>query len=137
MLCCNCPARGPKDFSVFWNSPDCPTSVVPVAIFTKNSPINIYSIFNSYLRICTVRPTANIKFNYKHDAVGIGKMFVKKSDQTARCLTPNNTAIYTFFDILPLNNLASNKHILPEGEFSQTQSVPTTVTCTSEFHYLL
>jgi len=137
MLCSNSPAPGPKDFSVFWNSPDCPTTVVPAAIFTKHAPINIYSIFKSYFRISTVMPTANIKFNYKHDAVGIGKMFVKKSDQTARCLTPNKTAIYTFFDILPLKNLASNKHILPAGEFSQTQSVPTTVTCTSQFHCLL
>jgi len=61
------------DYSVFWNRPDCPTTVVPAAIFTKNAPINIYSIFNSYFRICTVMPTANIKLNYKHDAVRLDK----------------------------------------------------------------
>jgi len=84
-------------------------------------------------------PTANIKLNYKHDVVGIDKIFVKKSDQTALCLTTNKPANYLFtvFDILPLKNLASNKHILQEGEFSQTQSVPSTVTCTSQFHCVL
>jgi hypothetical protein len=51
-------------------------------------------------------------------------------------LPSNKTAIYTFtvFDILSLKNLTSNKHILPEGEFSLTQRVPTILTCTSQFH---
>jgi len=65
-------------------------------------------------------PTANIKLNYKHDILGLDKRFAKGNWPNCTTPDPNKTAIYTItaYEISPLKNLASKKHVLPECEFS-------------------